>query len=117
MSELAARTVSQGLQAFVPVAIWMTWAARRHTSRERRWTRIGIAAAGPGCVLATELFGASTHQSQWEAVLAATALLPALWLLAQVTGARSSTPSPGVLAGAILLLLVRQVMEIGAALV
>ena len=94
MNDLVARTVSQGLQAFVPVAMWMTWAARHHTSRERTWTRLALGAAVPACLLVTALFRLSTHQSQWEAALAATALIPALWFLADVTGARAQTPLP-----------------------
>jgi hypothetical protein len=117
MSDLAARTLSQGLQALVPVAIWMTWSARHHASRDRTWTRLALGAALPACVLATGLFRLSTHQSQWEAALAATALIPALWFLAQVTGTRSEPPLPLLGFGAIVLLIVRQAMEIGAALV
>ncbi|PYR93380.1 MAG: hypothetical protein DMF84_10345 [Acidobacteria bacterium] len=117
MSDLAARTLSQGLQAFIPVAIWMTWAARHYGSRERLWTRLALVASLPACLLATQVFRTSTHQSQWEAALAATALVPALWFVAEVTGARCATPPRAFLFGAVVLLIVRQAMEVGAALV
>jgi hypothetical protein len=117
MSDLAARTLSQGLQAFIPVTIWMTWAARYCGSRERLWTRLAVAASLPAGLLATELFRTSTHQSQWEAALAATAVVPALWFVAEVTSARRATPPRALLFGAIVLLIVRQAMEVGAALV
>ncbi len=114
MSDLAARTLSQGLQAFVPVAIWIAWAARHHGSLERFWTRIAIALALPVTVLASQWFRLSMHQSQWEAALAASALIPALWFLAHVTGARRWPPLPMLLAVSIVLLIVRQSMEMGA---
>jgi hypothetical protein len=117
MSDLAARTLSQGLQAFVPVAMWMTWAARHHGPRERFWTRLALAAALPACVLATALFRVSTHQSQWEAALAATALIPGLWFMAEVTGSGTQTPLPLLGFAAIVLLVVRQAMQVGTAFV
>jgi hypothetical protein len=117
MSDLAVRTLSQGLQALVPVAIWITWSVRQHGSRDRAWIRLALAASVPACVLATALFRLSTHQSQWEAALAATALIPALWFLTQVTGGRSEPPLPLLGFSAIVLLIVRQAIEIGSALV
>ncbi len=117
MSDLAARTLSQGLQAFVPVALWMTWAARHHASRERIWARLALAASLPACALATALFRVSTHQSQWEAALAAAALIPAFWFMAEVAGVRAQAPLPILGLGTIVLLIVRQMMEVGAALV
>jgi hypothetical protein len=117
MNDLAARTLSQGLQAFVPVAMWTAWAARKYGSRERTWTRLALAGALPVCVLAAALFRVSTHQSQWEAALAATALIPALWFMADVTAARSEPPLPLLGSAAIVLLIARQMMALGTALV
>jgi hypothetical protein len=114
MSDLTARTLSQGLQALVPVAIWIAWAARHHGRLERLWTRVALAVSLPVTVVASQWFRVSMHQSQWEAALAASALIPALWFLAHVTGARRWPPLPMLLAGAIVLLIVRQSMEIGA---
>jgi len=107
VQELFVRTLSQGLQAFMPVAVYLSYA--RSSGRRDRVApvRLGLVAALPLTFLAGSLFQSSARQSQWEAVLAASALIAA-WQAARLTGA--------ILAAAAALVVVRQTMEIDVVL-
>ena len=87
----------------MPVAVYLSYA--RSSGRRDRVApvRLGLVAALPLTFLAGSLFQSSARQSQWEAVLAASALIAA-WQAARLTGA--------ILAAAAVLVVVRQTMEI-----
>src|SRR2546430_16874646 len=87
----------------MPVAVYLSYA--RSSGRRDRVApvRLGLVAALPLTFLAGSLFQSSARQSQWEAVLAASALIAA-WQAARLTGA--------ILAAAAALVVVRRTMEI-----
>src|SRR2546430_173010 len=91
----------------MPVAVSLSYA--RSSGRRDRVApvRLGLVAALPLTFLAGSLFQSSARQSQWEAVLAASALIAA-WQAARLTGA--------ILAAAAALVVVRQTMEIDVVL-
>jgi preprotein translocase subunit SecG len=121
MSELFFRTLSQGLQAFVPVAAAIVWA--RCTGRVKpvaalRW---GLAAGIVFTPVAGYLFKQSTLQARWEASLAAIAGGLALYFYRAVRRSSANdggTPAPigtvrlVALAAATVVIVNRQTMEI-----
>ena len=122
MDDLLIRTISQGLQAFLPVAFCLAWCARtqaRGTAISMRW---GIIAALPLTIVAGNLFQRTAHQSGWEATLAAIACAAGVWFAIEVwsgashASAGDSAPRGGIFSGAVIaattLLIVRQTMEI-----
>jgi hypothetical protein len=124
MSRLAVQTFSQGLQAFMPLAVWYTWfryLGRRDLLTATRWAAI---IAIPGTFLAGYLFRATVHQSSWEAGLAVIATGAAFWFVLNAWRATPNRPTPfrrvtaarAVLAAAVILIIVRQTMEIAAVL-
>jgi hypothetical protein len=73
MSELFFRTVSQGLQAFIPIAagfVWVHRTGRGDALTAMRWGTIAGFALTPA---AGYLFQHSMLQARWEAMLAAVA--------------------------------------------
>ena len=125
MLDLLSRTVSQGLQGFLPVAFALAWFRHVREAGPIRGIHWGAIAAAPATLLAIYLFRQSTRQSLWEAALAGAALLAAVWFLQRVTRAASpftaeriaprSLLQPAVAIG-VAILIVRQTMEIGATL-
>lgn len=123
MFDLLIRTISQGLQAFLPVAfawVWFRRAGREDALSGLTW---GAAAAVPATVAATYLFRQTNRQALWEAALAGAALILAAWFARvvwrgapapQIPSRRSEAYQLAVAAGA-LLLIVRQTMEFGVA--
>ena len=128
MLDLAVRTLSQSLQAFLPVAFALAWLGRvdRVTRRVVRWA---VCLAVPGSYLAGQAFRSTSYQARWEATLAVTAALVgvAAWrrLGEPVTAGTGTALAPRpqlaqqvslLVAAATLLVVVRQTMEIGAVL-
>jgi hypothetical protein len=107
VQELFGRTLSQGLQAFMPVAVFLAYA--RSSGRLHLLTpvRAGLVAAAPLTFIAGSFFQSSPHQSRWEAALAVFALIAACQA-ARLTGA--------FLAAATAIVVVRQTMEIDVVL-
>src|SRR5882762_4270421 len=123
MNGLFLRTVSQGLQAFVPVVVAFSWVRRHGCGRARaamRWGVVAAIAVTPG---AGYLFRHTLHQARWEALLAAAAAGLACCFVWEAGRRLWSAPCWSesgrlraawtvVLAGAVALLLTRQTMEI-----
>ncbi len=126
MYDLLTRTVSQGLQGFLPIAFALTWFRRAGEGEAAIGIRWGIAAAVPATLAALYGFQRSSRQSAWEAALAAAALLLAIWFGRRI---RSDLPLPTAdgrarrgglwrlaFASGATILIVRQAMEIAVAL-
>src|SRR5688500_15580176 len=94
MSDLLTRTVSQGLQAFLPIAFAWVWLRRAGAADALVGLKWGAVAAIPATVGATSLFQLTNRQALWEAVLAAGALLLAIWF-ARVLWRAMPPPEPG----------------------
>jgi hypothetical protein len=122
MFDLLIRTISQGLQAFLPVAAAWVWFRRAGRSDAVDGLKVSARAAIPATVVATHLFQQTNRQALWEAALAAGALLLAIWFARAVwrgvpaADPAATAPSSAfrltVAAGATLIV-VRQTMEIG----
>jgi hypothetical protein len=117
MSSLYVRTLSQGLQAFVPIAAALLWCSRNGSQRLRVFITTGLLAALALSFVAAAWFRASTRQALAEASLAGAALVIALFSAAALwrgsesrTTVRSRWLGPAV-AGAAALIVVRQTME------
>ena len=126
MFELLIRTVSQGLQAFLPIAVALTWFRRAGEAEPMAGLRLGMAASIPVTLAATYAFQRTTRQSTWEAALAGVALLAAIWFARRVRsdvapskasgGSRGSMALRLAFAAGATIVIVRQTMEIGVAL-
>lgn len=120
MSELLIRTLSQGLQAFLPVAVCFAWIRRAGPRELLTSVRWGIAAAILATPVAGYLFQQSVRQARWEAALAAFAAGLTLYLGPKVwrrTPSQSETRKRGVawraaVIAATVLIVTRQTMEI-----
>jgi hypothetical protein len=123
MEELVVRTLSQGLQAFLPVAFALAWARVAGQRRAAAAIRAGLLAALPLTVLAGYLFQRTPYQARWEATLAILAVVIATaagrFVTARPTSAprapsvdRGATASMVLLAAAAALVVVRQTMEV-----
>jgi hypothetical protein len=114
MFELFARTLSQGLQAFMPVAVYLAYARGQHRSDLTRAARWAMAAAALLTVPAGYAFQRTSHQAGWEAALAASAAAITIAFAGAVrSGSLKRSALVAIAAGAALtLLLVRQTMEI-----
>ena len=123
MNELFLRTVSQGLQAFMPVAVGFSWLRRHGCATARASLVWGIVAAIAATPVAGYWFKYTVHQARWEAVLAEAAAGLAfcflseggriLWSACCSSSNRRLRFAWGVaLAGAVVLLMTRQTMEI-----
>ncbi len=126
VTELFFATLSQTLQAFLPVGVGLAWLARlgdRRTSSAMKW---GIAVSLPLTAIATALFRTTSHQARDEAFLAFGALTVAVYFV--VVSWRGSAAESRIDAfnraalrmaaagAAAALLIVRQTMEIGVVL-
>jgi hypothetical protein len=121
MPELFFRTLSQGLQAFIPIAAAFVWVRRTGAAdalAAMRWGAIGGFALTPA---AGYLFQHSTLQARWEAMLAAVAAGLAVYFgLSVRRSLRSRSGAPArlgaawsvALAGAAVVIMTRQTMEI-----
>ena len=78
MQELFARTLSQGLQAFMPAAVWLVWLRQSGQVALGAAVRLGLLAAIPVTALAGWLFQVSDYQVRWDALLAIGATAVAL---------------------------------------
>ena len=131
MYDLVTRTISQGLQAFLPIAFCLTWFRRAGDADPVNGLRWGIVAALPVTAGAAYWFQTSSRQAHWEAALAIVALALAIWFARRVwqglpsplrTDVESRHQSPYRIAFALAaaLMIARQAMEIaivfGAAL-
>jgi hypothetical protein len=126
MVELLIRTVSQGLQAFLPIAFALTWFRRTGEPDLVAGLRLGIAAAVPATLAATYAFQRTARQSTWEAALAGVALLFTIWFVRRIRSDVSQPASDGgwrrgarlrlACAAGATLVIVRQTMEVGVAL-
>ena len=118
MYDLLSRTISQGLQAFLPIAFALTWFRRRGEARADAGLRWGMLAAVPATLAAMYGFQRSHRQSLAEAILAAATLLAAIWFARRVQR-HPPPPSPSgvglAFALAATLIIVRQTMEIAVA--
>jgi hypothetical protein len=123
MNELFLRTVSQGLQAFMPVAVGVSWLRRHGCATARASLAWGIVVAIAATPVAGYWFKYTVHQARWEAVLAEAAAGLAfcflseggrvLWSACCSSSNRRLRFAWGVaLAGAVVLLMTRQTMEI-----
>lgn len=122
MFNLFLRTLSQGLQAFIPVAASWTW-FRRSDQGIASSIGLGTLVSIPVTFVAARLFAASTQKALNESVLAGAALVAALAFLSAVWAARSQSfraaPSHGrpvtvFILAATVLVIVRQSMEMVA---
>jgi hypothetical protein len=112
MYDLLTHTISQGLQAFLPVAFALPWFRRTGDADASAGVKWGLLVALPATAAAALGFQSSTRQALWEAALAVVACALAIWFERRVRrGARSS---PGRLAFAVAttMLVTRQTMEI-----
>jgi hypothetical protein len=124
MHDLFARTLSEGLQAFMPIAVWMVWLRRSGRSTPLSAARLGLVAALPLTAIAGWLFQSSSYQARWESPMAigATAIVFAsgwsVWRRIAVPESRSSGAASMLwkvaLAAATALVVVRQTMVMAA---
>jgi hypothetical protein len=123
MYDLFTRTISQGLQAFLPVAFCLTWFRRAGDADPVTGLKWGIVAAVPATAAVAYLFQASSRQAQWEAALATAALTLAIWFARRVWQGLPSSLKPNgesrhrqvfrlAFALAAALIIARQAMEI-----
>jgi len=121
MSELFFRTLSQGLQAFIPVAAALSWARCTGRLKPIAAMRWGLAAGVLSTPAAGYLFAQSALQARWEALLAAfTAGLTLYFIARPLRRSRAGEITPVqfgaallvALAAATVVIVNRQTMEI-----
>src|SRR5262249_44925859 len=120
---LLARSLSQALQACLVIAFCASWTRRTGRTAVVDGMRWGVIAAVPVTIVASWLFGQTSYQARWEAGLATIALGLGLWFTFAIwKQAEVAAPSEGgtgvvlVCATAAVLIIVRQMMEIGVVL-
>ena len=126
MANLFFRTLSQGLQAFTPVAAALMWCAAVGAARHRSAIRYGLLLSIPATVPSAWWFQGSAARALDEAILAtvtfAIVLVCARRLRSSIGGATIGHSPPArsgtffALAAATILVVVRQTMEIGSVL-
>src|SRR3954470_3559887 len=89
MTSLLLRTMSQAVQAFLPLAVALAWLHRRDDRAKERAVRFGLIAAVVLTPIAGALFQQVSRQSQLEAGLAWTTAVAAA---AALLGAWRSPP-------------------------
>lgn len=108
------RTFSQGLQAFLPIAVALAWC---HASEQRRAAaaiRRGLWLSVPASVAGAWLFRSITNQALIEALLAAGAVAIAVRFTKLLQPSRSAVPGAAAawaISAAACLIVVRQTME------
>jgi hypothetical protein len=121
MSELFFRTLSQGLQAFIPIAAGLVWARRTGRADALAAIRWGSVVAFALTPAAGYLFQHSVLQARWEALLASVAAALAVYFglsVRQSLRTPSDAPSrmgiawSAALACATVVIVTRQTMEI-----
>ena len=126
MYELFVRTLSQGLQAFMPVAVFLAYVRRDGRTGLAASARWAIILALPLTFVAESLFRTTAYQARWEALLAIATVVITCRLLAVVLGGAPRLPADPKSSGrmvrlavvaAVVLILVRQTMEIAVVLV
>src|SRR5947207_2342389 len=111
-STLFLRTLSQTLQALTPIAMALAWLVRAGDTRAASAIRRGVLLSVPVTIAAAWLFQTASHQAAIEAVLASMAVA-----IAAIAGrTRGSRRIGWTITLAAALLIVRQTMEIAAAL-
>jgi hypothetical protein len=126
MQELFARTLSQGLQAFLPAAVCLVWFRCCRRADLLAATRLGLLAAIPLTAITGWLFQISAYQARWESLMAASATGLALacgmsvWRRISISGASSYHRRrmlwKAAVAAAAALIVVRQTMLMAAVL-
>ena len=122
MAYLFFRTLSQGLQAFVPIAALLVWCHAHAADRLASATKRGLGAALPLSILVAAAFRVSERQSLEEALLAMSAM--ALTMAAfPIVRPREVNQAPALrgawfpaVAAAVCLIAVRQLMEVATVL-
>jgi hypothetical protein len=126
MYELFVRTLSQGLQAFMPVAVFLAYVRRDGRTGMAAPARWAIVLAVPLTFVAESLFRTTAYQARWEALLAiATVVITGRLLAVVLRGAPRVSGGPSsscrmvrlAVVAAVVLILVRQTMEIAVVLV
>ena len=123
MYDLLTHTISQGLQAFLPIAFGLPWFGRTGDADAVAGMKWGLLVALPATAAAAYGFQSSTRQALWEAALAVVACALAIWFERRVRqGARLSAAARGdahiaharrlAFAIATTVLVTRQTMEI-----
>src|SRR5262249_51458835 len=74
MSNLLLRTFSQGLQAFLPIAVALAWLRGQNDANTSAAVRLGLLVALPTTVPASWYFQRTSHRALDEMFLAASAL-------------------------------------------
>src|SRR5438067_8745644 len=95
MYDLISRTISQGLQAFLPIAFALAWFRRNGAADAVSGLRWGMIAAVPATAAAMYGFQRSARQSLIEAALAAVTLAEATWFVWRVQRNVRPTPASG----------------------
>jgi hypothetical protein len=107
---LFVRIFSQALQAFMPIALSLTWFERTGRNRVASAIRRGLLISIPATMVASWLFHRTSHAALDEAVLAA------MTVAATVLFARRVHLAGWIVTTLAALIVVRQTMEIGSAL-
>jgi len=95
MANLFFKTLSQGLQAFLPIAAAYLWCRAFHDRRATAALKAALLFSIPLSFVAAWLFRASTHQALDEAILALAAIgitAAALWQLNRIDVGRAFRP-------------------------
>ena len=111
MQELFVRTLSQGFQAFMPIAAFLAYARSARQTGLIASARWAMLAAALLTVPAGYLFQNATHQAGIEASLAVSTVVLTFWFARRVRTGTLRAPLLAVVA-ALTLVLVRQTMEI-----
>src|SRR5262245_8988304 len=121
MANLFFKTLSQGLQAFLPIAAAYIWCRASGARRVSNALKAGVLASIPLSVVGAWLFRTTTHQALVEASLALAAIVITIAALADVGRVFRPGSPPGLKTGptyvisiATALIVVRQTMEIVA---
>src|SRR5207302_4071879 len=110
------RTLSEALQAFMPIALSLTWFERIGDTHVSSAIRRGLLVSIPATVVASWLFQRSSHAALDEALLAVITVA-VTWLFARrVWGRDQYRASVVAVATLAALVVVRQTMEIGSGL-
>ena len=93
MYDLVTHTISQGLQAFLPIAFCLPWFSRAGDRDAVAGVKWGLVTAVPLTAAGAYWLPASMRQSLWEAALAGVAFALALWFARSMTRGIPDVPS------------------------